>query len=148
MLRTLTLTLLLAASLLVPDPARAALKQVSFLPVSPSPNDVLEISVMGEFPDGCWHFDRIEGRYEQGLVVVDVFVVDTADRQHDCPSVIIPYVKSVEVGPLDAGSYLLRVIEHRDSDRVPPTQTLSASLQVSVPTARPSWTAVKARYSE
>lgn len=148
MLRTLTLTLTLLLSLCMSHPADATLKQVSFVPISPSPNDVLEVRVSGEFSDGCWRFDRIEARLDPGLVMVDVYVVDTSDRQDSCPAVIIPYLKSVEVGPLDAGSYLLRVVEHRDSARVPPTQTIEASLQVSVPTQRPTWSVVKARYSE
>lgn len=148
MSRTLALTFSLVFLLSSPAPTHALLKQVFFDPIAPSPQDVLEVSVIGEFPDGCWQFDRIEARLELGLVVVDVYVVDTSDRQSSCPTVIIPYVKSVEVGPLDAGSYLLRVVEHRDSTRVSPTQTIEASLQVSVPTLRPTWSTVKARYSE
>lgn len=148
MLRTSSIWLALLVSSVLPSTASAVLVGVSFEPTSPTGQDTLEVTVNGQFNDGCWRIDRVESGVADGVVTVEVFVVDTIERQEDCPAVVLPWSRSVEVGPLDPASYLLRVVEHRDSDRVDPTQSIQASLQVSVPTLPSNWSTLKSLYSD
>ncbi len=114
----LSVSLVLAAVLLVPAVLCADIQEVGVAPPQPTGCDSVLFNVSGFFRDGCWHYDGYDVEIlpvmTPGSPIGTVFrmrVFCHRDSARGCPDVIVPYDISHFVGTLPPGPCLLLVDE-------------------------------------
>ena len=114
----LSVSLVLAAVLLVPALLWADIQEVGVAPPQPTSCDSVLFAVSGYLRDGCWHYDGYDVEVlpvmTPGSPIGTVFrmrVFCHRDSAQACPLVIAPYDISHQAGVLPPGPYLLLVDE-------------------------------------
>ena len=114
----LSVSLALAAGLLLPASLWAGIQEVTVSPPEPTSCDSVLFSVSGFFTDGCWHYDGYD--VEILAVMTPASPIGTVfrmrvfchrDSAQACPLVIVPYDVTHLAGVLAPGPYLLLVDE-------------------------------------
>lgn len=72
-------------------------------PPVPTPNDVIRITVSGEWPNGC------VPTYQSHQLVGQMILIDATARGWACPAIVMPWAFTVEVGPLPVSLYTIEI---------------------------------------
>jgi hypothetical protein len=133
---------------LLAAPAQAYLDTVD-LPPGADTGQTVTIAVLGGLTSSCWEFQDFETSLTGQLALVEITLINDTPPEISCLPVITPYDVYPEFVFNEAGTYTVRVVEHRFYLGSPlEDQIWEGTIEVTGETAdQPvSWSAVKALY--
>jgi hypothetical protein len=110
--RTANVSAMVLIFLLAAAPANAFMEQV-FVPDVVEAGEPFSVFVIGYLSDHCWEVVNQRHLFDGNLITFDVFTAYTAPPGSGCVQIIMPYDVSEQMTIPAAGSWLVRVIEHR-----------------------------------
>ena len=122
--------------LILPVLAGGAIYNVGVIPANPTVSDSVAIIVSGEFNDGCWSPGPGQCGEVEGFTISSmIYAVDYWQPGWDCVMMLVPYSFRCEYGRLEAGHYVVNVVEEHESMRDPDSDVLSLEFDVLAPAA-------------
>jgi hypothetical protein len=147
--RTANVSAMVLIFLLAAAPANAFMEQV-FVPDVVEAGEPFSVFVIGYLSDPCWEVVNQRHLFDGNLITFDVFTAYTAPPGSGCVQIIMPYDVSEQMTIPAAGSWLVRVIEHRYNPYGAdgPNQVLEFAVTATgtVAVEKVSWGALRARY--
>jgi hypothetical protein len=147
--RTANIFIMVLVFLFAAASANAFMEQV-FVPKIVESGAPFSVMVFGYLADPCWEVVNQRHLFDGNVITFDVFTAYTAPPGSGCPQVIVPYDVAEQMTIPDAGSWLVRVVEHRYNPYWPETilQTLEFEVTATgtVTMEKISWGTLRAHY--
>ncbi len=133
---------------LLGTPAQAYLESVE-LPQGADTGQTVIVLVEGGLTSSCWEFLDFETSLTGQLALIEITLINDTPPEISCLPVVTPYEVYPEFVFTEAGTYTVRVVEHRFHLGVPLEDHIwEGTIEVTGETAdQPvSWSAIKALY--
>lgn len=147
--RTANLFAMVLIFLFAAAPANAFMEEV-FVPKAVEAGAPFSVMVFGSLSDPCWEVVNQRHLFDGNVITFDIFTAYTAPPGTGCPQVLVPYDVAEQMTIPDAGSWLVRVVEHRYNPYWPETilQTLEfwVTVTVTVAVEKIAWGTLRAHY--
>lgn len=85
-----------------------------FVPSYVNQGEDARIVLSGTLPNGCYRYNRAEVRHATPFIH-EIKAIATVTTNTMCLMVLVPFSKEVNLGALDAGTHVLRIIAGDDT---------------------------------
>ena len=105
--------------LLIGSSSFGNINEIYVSPSNPGADDSVRVGVEGWLINSCWSIDSSNVSMDGHIITLDVWTYDATSIFIYCLQYITEYNFSFNLGLLEEGRYVLKVIEHRDSEFYP-----------------------------